>query len=180
MARVAARDTAAFEHLYDRYAAAVLGIVVRIVQDRAEGEEILQEAYWRVWNQAASFDAEKGPFRAWMFSIARRQALDLLRRRSVRPQAPRDETEERLFDQAAAPDETVAEAVEHAIAAEGLRGALQHLSGEQFQVLEMAYFKGLTRQEIANVTGLPLGTVHTRARLGLQNLRSLLGEAGST
>jgi len=71
----------------------------------------------------------------------------------------------------------VGEAAEQAIAAEQMRGALGRLSGEQLQVLELAYFKGLTRQEIARTTGLPLGTVHTRARLGLQNLRSFMGAA---
>lgn len=180
MARVTARDSAAFEHLYDRYSPVVLGVIVRIVQDRAEGEEILQESFWRVWTQAATFDAGKGPFRAWLFSIARRQALDLLRRRSVRPQAARDESEERRFEQAAAPGESVPEAVEQAITADQLRGALGRLSNEQYQVLELSYFKGLTRQEIAQSTGLPLGTVHTRARLGLQNLRTILNDAGGT
>jgi RNA polymerase sigma-70 factor (ECF subfamily) len=178
MARVTARDSVAFEHLYDRYAPKVLGIVARIVQDQAEGEEILQETFWRVWSQAATFDADKGPFRAWLFSIAKRQALDLLRRRSTRPRAAQTEAEERLFDGAAAPAEEVPEAAEMAIATEQLRDALDHLSAEQYRVLELAYFKGLTRQEIARTTGLPLGTVHTRARLGLQNLRTILNKMG--
>lgn len=180
MARVTARDSEALERLYDRYAPVVLGIVTKIVQDRAEGEEILQEAFWRVWTQAATFDTAKGPFRAWLFSIARRLALDVLRRRNVRPQAARDESEERRLEQAASPDAGIPETVEQAIAAQELRGAMRRLSGEQYQVLELAYFKGLTRQEIARTTGLPLGTVHTRARLGLQNLRSILNEKGST
>jgi len=180
MARVTARDSEALERLYDRYSAVVLGIVTRIVQDRAEGEEILQETFWRVWTQAATFDVARGPFKAWVFSIARRQALDLLRRRNVRPQPARDESEERRFEQAASPEPAIAETVEQAIAGQELRGAMDRLSGEQYQVLDLAYFKGLTRQEIARVTGLPLGTVHSRARLGLQNLRSILNEKGST
>ena len=178
MARVTARDSAAFERLYDRYAPVALGIIVRIIQDRAEGEEVLQESFWRVWTQAATYDPEKGPFRAWMFSIARRQALDLLRRRNVRPQAARDESEERRYEQAPASDAAVPDVAEQAIAAQQVRGALVRLSDEQFQVLELAFFKGLTRQEIAQTTGLPLGTVHTRARLGLQKLRSILGDSG--
>ncbi|CUS05905.1 RNA polymerase, sigma-24 subunit, ECF subfamily [Candidatus Promineifilum breve] len=178
MARVTARDSAAFERLYDRYAPIALGIIVRIIQDRAEGEEVLQESFWRVWTQAATYDSEKGPFRAWLFSIARRQALDLLRRRNVRPQAARDESEERRYEQAPASDAAVPDVAEQAIAAQQVRGALVRLSDEQFQVLELAFFKGLTRQEIAQTTGLPLGTVHTRARLGLQKLRSILGDSG--
>lgn len=173
MARIAARDTAAFERLYDRHAPIVLGIAVKIVQDRAVGEEVLQETFWRVWSQAGTFDPQKGPLRAWLFSIARRQALDVLRRQNVRPQAARDEAEERLVELAVA-EESVPEAAEQAIAAGQLQGALRRLSEEQQRVLELAYFQGLTRQEIARTTGLPLGTVHTRARLGLQKLRAFL------
>ncbi len=178
MARVAARDSAAFELLYDRHAAVVLGIAVKIVADRAVGEEVLQETYWRLWTQAASFDAAKGPLRAWLYSIARRQALDVLRRQSVRPAAARDDSEARRLETAPAPDEDVPAAAEQAIAAAQLRGALDQLSAEQKRVLELAYFGGLTRQEIAQVTGTPLGTVHTRARLGLQALRTRLGAPG--
>jgi RNA polymerase sigma-70 factor (ECF subfamily) len=178
MARVAAGDSAAFERLYDRYAPVVLGIAVRIVQDQAEGEEVLQETFWKVWTQGGTFDPNKGQFKGWLFSIARRQALDLLRRRSVRPQAARDEVEERRFELAPSTEAGVPEAAEGAIAAEKLRDALGRLSSEQYRVLDLAYFKGLTRQEIARLTGLPLGTVHTRARLGLQNLRSILQDRG--
>lgn len=179
MARVAGRDSAAFGLLYDRHAAVVLGVVVKIVGDRAVGEEVLQEAYWRLWTQAATFDPAKGPLRPWLFSIARRQALDVLRRQSVRPAAARDETEARRLELAVAPDDDVPRAAEQAIAAEQLRGALKELSAEQQRVLELAYFSGLTRQEIARVTGTPLGTVHTRARLGLQALRAQLGAPGN-
>jgi RNA polymerase sigma-70 factor (ECF subfamily) len=179
MARVAARDSAAFGLLYDRHAAVVLGVVVKIVGDRAVGEEVLQESYWRLWTQAATFDPAKGPLRAWLFSIARRQALDVLRRQSVRPAAARDETEARRLELAVAPDDDVPGAAEQAIAAAQLRGALSELSAEQQRVLELAYFGGLTRQEIARVTETPLGTVHTRARLGLQALRAKLGASGN-
>ena len=179
MVRIAVRDSAAFGLLYDRHAAVVLGIAVKIVGDRAVGEEVLQETYWRVWTQAATFDPAKGPLRAWLFSIARRQALDVLRRQSVRPAAARDETEARRLELAVAPDDDVPAAAEQAIAAAQLRGALNELSAEQQRVLELAYFGGLTRQEIARVTGTPLGTVHTRARLGLQALRAKLGAPGN-
>jgi RNA polymerase sigma-70 factor (ECF subfamily) len=178
MARVAARDTAAFELLYERHAAVALGLIVRIVQDRAVGEEIVQETFWRLWSQAESYDAAKGPLRPWLFSIARRQALDALRRQNVRPQAARDESEARRLEQAPAPEEDVSSVAAQAIAADQVRQALLALSPEQQRVLELAYFGGLTRQEIARVTGAPLGTVHTRARLGLLALRARLGAVG--
>ncbi len=175
MSRVAARDASAFELLYERHAPVVLGIAVKIVQDQAVGEEVLQETYWRVWTQAATFDAAKGPLRAWLYSIARRQALDVLRRQSVRPQAARDDAEARQFELTPAVD-NVPEAAEQAIAGAQLRRALGRLSPEQQRVLDLAYYAGLTRQEIAQATGTPLGTVHTRARLGLLNLRAILAE----
>ncbi len=179
MARVAARDSAAFALLYDRHAPVVLGVVVKIVGDRAVGEEVLQDTYWRIWTQAASYDPAKGPLRPWLFSIARRLALDVLRRQSVRPQAARDESEVRRLELAPAPGDDVATAVGDALAAAQLRDALGGLSAEQRHVLELAYFGGLTRQEIARVTNTPLGTVHTRARLGLQNLRARLEASGT-
>ena len=179
MARVAARDSAAFELLYDRYAPVVLGVVVKIVGDRAVGEEVLQDTYWRIWTQAASYDPAKGQLRPWLFSIARRLALDVLRRQSVRPQPARDEGEARRLETAPAPGEDVSTAVGDALVAAQLRGALDQLSAEQRRVLELAYFGGLTRQEIAHVTNTPLGTVHTRARLGLQNLRAKLETSGT-
>ena len=179
MARVAARDSVAFELLYDRYAPVVLGVVVKIVGDRAVGEEVLQDTYWRIWSQAASYDPAKGPLRPWLFSIARRLALDVLRRQSVRPQPARDESEARRLELAPAPGDDVPTAVGDALAAAQLRGALDQLSAEQRRVLELAYFGGLTRQEIAQATGTPLGTVHTRARLGLQALRAKLGAPGN-
>ena len=175
MSRVAARDPDAFALLYDRHAAIILGIVVKIVNDRAVGEEVLQETYWRLWSQANTYDAAKGPLRAWLYSIARRQALDVLRRQGVRPPPARDETEARRFDLTPAPDDSVPEAAERAMDAAQVRRALGELSAEQQRVLELAYFGGLTRQEIARTMGTPLGTVHTRARLGLQNLRARLG-----
>lgn len=180
MARVVSRDTAAFELLYDRHAGIVLGLCVKIVGERTIGEELLQETYWRLWTQAATFDADKGPLKAWLFSIARRQALDSLRRGRVRPQAPRDEMEARQVEIAAAPGDPVDETAAQAIDAARIRDALTRLPEEQQQVLALAYFGGLTRQEIARTTNTPLGTVHTRARLGLRNLRAMLGEAEGT
>ena len=179
MARVAARDSAAFELLYDRHAPVVLGVVVKIVGDRAVGEEVLQDTYWRLWTQAASYDPAKGPLRPWLFSIARRLALDVLRRQSVRPQPARDESEARRLETAPAPGDDVPTAVGDTLAAAQLRDALGELSAEQRRVLELAYFGGLTRQEIAHATNTPLGTVHTRARLGLQNLRAKLETSGT-
>ncbi len=174
MASVVAGDSAAFEELYDRYAPAVLGMLVKMLQDRPLAEEVLQESFWRVWEKAHSFSEERGSFRTWIFSIAKRQAIDTIRRQKVRPQAVRDEAEELKLATQPNPGPAVDEAAWIAIESQKVRAALEKLSPEQVQVIELAYFEGLTRQEISQMTGDPLGTVHTRARLGLQKLRSLL------
>jgi RNA polymerase sigma-70 factor (ECF subfamily) len=177
MIQVVAGDSAALEKLYDQYAPTVLGVVLRIVADRAVAEEIVQETFWRVWDKASNFDARRGKFSTWMFSIARRLAIDTTRRQKIRPQAARSEAEEeRMLRQ---PDDaSVAETAVLHIEQERVRSAMTALSPAQFEVIELAYFKGLTRQEIAKVIDKPLGTIHTRARLGLNKLRTALEAAG--
>ncbi len=177
MAKVAAGDSASLETLYDRYAATLLGVVLRVVLNRSVAEEIVQETFWRVWDKAGSFDAAQGKFSTWMFSIGRRLAIDTTRRQKIRPQAARsDAEEERMLRE---PDEvSVAETAVWHIEQEQIRSALTVLSPEQYEVIELAYFKGLTRQEIAEAIDKPLGTIHTRARLGLQKLRTALEAAG--
>ena len=179
MTLVVAGDTTALETLYDRYAGTALGVVLRIVSDRAVAEEIIQETFWRVWDRSSSFDATQGKFSTWMFSIARRLAIDSLRRQKVRPQAVRSEAEEEQMLRKPDTDISVAETAVLHIEQEHVRAALLSLSPEQYEVLELAYFKGLTRREIAQKTNTPLGTIHTRARLGLQKLRSELETAGN-
>jgi RNA polymerase sigma-70 factor (ECF subfamily) len=109
-----------------------------------------------------------------MFSIARRLAIDALRRQKVRPQPARDEAEKHKLATRPMPGPQVDEAAWLAIESQRVRAALDTLAPEQGRVLELAYFEGLTRQEIARLTGEPLGTIHTRARLGLQKLRTIL------
>ena len=94
MTQVAAGDSTALEALYDRYAATLLGVVLRVVQNRPVAEEIVQETFWRVWDKATSFDAAQGKFSTWLFSIGRRLAIDTTRRQKIRPQAARSEAEE--------------------------------------------------------------------------------------
>lgn len=178
MAQILAGDSTALESLYDKYAATVMGVVMRIVQNRAVAEEIVQETFWRVWDKAEGFDISRGKFSTWMFSIARRLAIDNTRRQKVRPQAVQSEAEEeRMLREPDSETNVVETAVLH-IEQERIRSAMEILSPEQYQVIELAYFRGLTRQEIAQTIDKPLGTVHTRARLGLQKLRTALETAG--
>lgn len=175
IARVASGDQTALEALYDNYAAIVLGISDKIVGDRACAEEILQETFWRVWDNASTYMPERGSFRSWLFRIARNLAIDAYRRRNARPQAiTRDGRADPILDQLPDPHTDIAGQAQSRIEFKQVSEALVALPVEQRQVLEMAYFYGMTRQEIAEATGEALGTIHTRARLGLQKLRKEL------
>ena len=174
--QVAQGSSAALETLYDRYSAAVLGLALRIVGERAAAEDVLQETFWRVWKSAAAYEPQRGSFTSWLFRIARNLAIDAYRRRNVRPQViPADKEGASNLDETADPDMDVAAQAQSSMEDQQVRHALHSLPGVQRQVIELAYFYRMTRQEIAEATGEALGTIHTRARLALQKLREELG-----
>lgn len=173
--QVARGNSGALEALYDRYAARVLGISLKIIGDQALAEDILQETFWRVWQSAATFQPQLGPFTSWLFRIARNLAIDAYRRRNVRPQVFMGANgSDPILDATPDPDMDVAEQAQLILQSQRVRQALNSLPAVQRQVIEMAYFNGMTRQEIAEATGEALGTIHTRARLALQKLRGEL------
>ena len=178
MAQVVTGDSHALEALYDRYAAILMGVVLRIVKQRAVAEEIVQETFWRVWDKADSFDVSQGKFSTWMYSIGRRLAIDHTRRQKIRPQAARSEAEEEMMLREPDDATNVVETADLRIEQERVRSALTTLPPEQYEVIELAYFRGLTRREIAAEIDTPLGTIHTRARLGLEKLRTALEGVG--
>jgi len=171
VAHVARGDSAALETLYERYASTVLGISLKIIGDQAVAEDVLQETFWRVWRHAASFQAQLGSFTSWLFRITRNLAIDMYRQRSTRPPSLDTVDDGSEFDQIPDPTANVAEQAQSSLRYQQVRKALATLPMLQRQVIEMAYFSGMTRQEIAEATGEALGTIHTRARLGLQKLR---------
>jgi RNA polymerase sigma-70 factor (ECF subfamily) len=165
----------ALEALYDRYASTVLGICLKVVGDQALAEDILQETFWRVWKSAETYRSERGTFTSWLFRIARNLAIDSYRRRNVRPQVfDTEDGSDPILEEVPDPDMDVAEQAQSILMNRQVRKALASLPQVQRQVIEMAYFYGMTRQEIAEATGEALGTIHTRARLGLQKLREEL------
>jgi RNA polymerase sigma-70 factor (ECF subfamily) len=173
--KVARGDTAALESLYDRHASVVLAIALRVVGERAAAEDVLQETFWRVWNSAATYQSQRGSFTSWLFRIARNLAIDLYRRRSVRPQTVENLDEDSpILDNVPDPDADVVELAQSDLQNQQIHEALTSLPPEQKQVIELAYYYGMTRQEISEMTGEALGTIHTRARLGLQKLRAML------
>ena len=174
-AQVAQGDSAALEALYDRYASTVLGVALKVLGDQGMAEDVLQETFWRVWRSAATFQSQRGSFTSWLFRITRNLAIDAYRRRNVRPHAVNGtDDSESVLDQTPDPDVDVAEQTQAILKNRQVRNALTSLPAVQRQVIELAYFYGMTRQEIAEATGEALGTIHTRARLGLQKLREEL------
>ena len=172
IAQVARGDTAAYEMLYDRYSSAGMGLALKITGDQALAEEVVQETFWRVWRKADLFQNQRGAFTSWFFGITRNLSIDMLRRQRSQGQ-PADQAEQ-VIEQTPDPSPSVPETVWLRSKHEQMRAAVETLPKEQRYVIEMAYFRGMTRQEIASATGEPLGTIHTRARLALQKLREEL------
>lgn len=169
---VAQGDRHAFETLYDRYAPAVFGLALKMLGEREAAEEAVQEIFWRIWQRAKSFDRRRA-FAPWLFGIAHNYGIDELRRRRARPQ-PVYEDDEHPVLSSIADDADVSEAALQSEQRRVVVQALRELPREQREALELAYFGGLTQQEIAARLGNPLGTIKTRMRLGLQKLRSIL------
>jgi len=171
--RVCGGDVRAFEALYDRYCRLVYSIALRALSDPNSAEDVVQEAFFRLWERARQFDGSRGPFVAWLIGVARNRAIDERRRQSrrLRVEAP-GIVEQDLLADTEGTDPCLAGVVTEQ--REAVRGALATLPVEQRFVLELAYFQGLTQQEIANALGHPLGTVKTRIRLGMRKVRSAL------
>jgi RNA polymerase sigma-70 factor (ECF subfamily) len=171
-------ESRAMAVLYDRYARLVFSLAVRILNDRAGAEEVVQEVFVKVWRRARDYDARRGKFSAWLSGIAHHHAIDELRRRRVRPSAAPSDDEEHaanIADDGPGLLELAATSLERRRISEALRA----IPPAQSRAIEMAYFEGYTQQEIADQLGEPLGTVKTRMRLGMQKLKTLLGEGES-
>jgi RNA polymerase sigma-70 factor (ECF subfamily) len=168
---VARGDRAAFERLYDRYVDAVYGLVRRVLRDPAQSEEVTQEVLVDLWRSAASFDSERGSASAWIMTIAHRKAVD--RVRSAQASTLRDVRVAQLGEER--PYDVVAETVEHRMETEQVVRALKDLTDLQREAVTLAYYGGYTHVQIADLLGVPLGTVKTRIRDGLIRMRDRLG-----
>lgn len=169
LARIAGGDRGAFAALYDRYAARTYGLVLKLMRNAREAEDVLQETFWHVWTKAEQFDARRGTPLAWLILIARSRCLDHLRRSS------RNRVLERDFEESMALDDIAAD-VQRSENAQRTAKALASLPEEQRKAIQLAFFGGLTHQEIAERENIALGTIKTRIRLGMNKLRELLAE----
>jgi len=170
---IAARDEAALARLYDCYRTILFGLLMRILNNREEAEDVLQEVFLQVWRKAADFDENRGRPFTWLVTLARSRGIDRLRTLAAR---------ERVAEAGAREvSDEISDAATDAFKSEqrGLvSDALAKLPDEQKRPIMLAYFDGLTQSEIATRTGAPLGTVKTRMRTGMIRLRELLAGQG--
>lgn len=168
--RVQQGDQAAFGAFYDLLSARVFGAISRVLRDPAMSEEVAQEVFVELWRTAARFDAERGSVTAWAVTIARRRAVDRVRRE----QSQRDRVN-KLGEQPVESDEGPADAVAMSMEVTRVRAAVSTLPADQREVIDLSFLQGMAHTDIAERLGLPLGTVKGRARGGLKKLRDLLG-----
>ena len=174
----ARRDETAFDELYRRYSRAVYTLVVRLIGDRAGSDDVVQQAFINVWRAAAGYRRERGPAKSWMFVIARNAAFDALRSREA---SSRWEMPD-LPDDGPDPGERASAAEE----AFHVHAAVDRLPDHEREVIELAYFHGLSQSEVAARLGAPLGTIKTRTRRALAHLANrlaaerVMGEPGTS
>lgn len=169
IARMRAGDQEAMTALYDRHSSIVYAVALRILGDTAAAEDVLQEIFMQLWRNPAAFDSSRGSLPAWLGVIARHRAIDVLRKRH--PQTD-------LEDVVIASSHDLRKETECNAMVEKVRSAMTEMFPEQRRCMEMAFFEGLTHSEIAAKTGEPLGTVKTRIRSALIQLRKRLSSQG--
>jgi RNA polymerase sigma-70 factor, ECF subfamily len=176
MTAIQAADADALSQLYDRYNGIVKALILRIIHNDAEADDLLQEVFLEIWNQAKNFSAQKGKPLGWMVTLTRRRAIDALRKRQAYARA-----EERLQ---AEPERQPLAWVQNSTAEDISSGDTRALMAKvitslpeaQQQVIELAFFQGMSQREIAAHTNIPLGTVKTRLELGLKKMYDSLKE----
>ena len=165
------KDRAALTYLYDHYSAALYGIIYRIVREDTVSEEVLQDAFIKIWDKIDAYDAQRGRLFTWMMNITRNLAIDKLRSKEFSRAGKTD----RLDNVVSSISPTLY--VEQTITDPGLRNLLHNLSPEQQMIIDLVYFKGYTHSEVADEFDMPLGTVKTRLRAALIKLRKLMNVA---
>jgi RNA polymerase sigma-70 factor, ECF subfamily len=176
MARLTGPEVeAALSELYDRYSRTVYGVGIKILGDRSSAEELVQEVFLKVWRSSGTFDPSRASFSTWLYRVTRSVALDLYRKRTsrIRPVPNADSQIAAARDSSAGPEEIV----DDSWLSWRMSNALEELGATQREVVELAYFQGLSQREISQRTGMPLGTVKSRTASAMKRLRQgLAGE----
>jgi len=168
-------DARAFEVVFDRHGGAAFSLAYRMCGVRARAEDVVQDAFLSLWRSGARYDRGRGSVRSWILGAVHNRAIDAFRREGAK--AGKDVHEERAAEQVASDELTEVE-VERRDDAHRVRSALGELPPDQRRVIELAYFGGFTHAEIADMLGLPAGTVKGRMRLGLSKMRVSLSGGG--
>jgi len=159
------REKMGAEALYDMYSASLYGVIVRIVIDTAVAEDVLQESFVKIWQSFSSYSPEKGRLFTWMVNIARNLSIDKIRSKDFKNQTKNQELENNV---------TFIDEQKNTVYKPellGIRDLVQKLKPEQKSILDLVYFKGYTHVEAADELGIPLGTIKTRLRMAIQQLR---------
>lgn len=168
---IAAGDELSLSFLYDRYKTILFSVIFRILNNRAEAEDILQDTFFQVWQKAANFDETRGRGFTWLVTLARSRSIDRVRSLVSQQRIAESSTvavSEQIID---VEDETI-----HKHQRQAVRGIMNELPEEQRKILHLAYFEGLSQSEIAEKLNAPLGTVKTRMRSGITRLRDSFSE----
>ncbi len=163
-----AQDSSVLKLIYEKYASALYGVITRLVNDDHLAEDVLQEAFLKIWNNAASYEAEKGRLFTWMMNICRNAAIDKLRSKGVKNSKQTSSDETVLLEN---PTKIYDDIKPDTI---GLKELVDKLKPEWKQLVDLIYFKGYTHQEVAEELNMPLGTVKTRLRSAITELRNII------
>jgi len=174
LARVAKRERAAFEQLYDRYKNILYATAMKFLKEDADAQDVVQDVFIQIWDKAKLYDPAKGKPLTWALTLTRNRSIDRIRAIQRRTRLRDDFGKETVVDESAGMREALSE-VDAGEKSQILREAVGRLSPEQRKVIELAFFRGFTQSEIADRLGEPLGTVKARARRGLMKLKELLG-----
>ncbi|MCW3077569.1 MAG: polymerase subunit sigma-70 [Bacteroidetes bacterium] len=165
IASLKARESDAFEYLYDNYSHELFGIAKKILNSQELAEDVLQDTFVKIWNSFATYDATKGRLFTWMLNVARNTALDKLKSKHVKHQTQSVEQNAKAINALESPRQNI----DHI----GLKQSLSALKPEYKNIIELAYYNGLTQDEISKELGIPLGTVKTKMRAALMELRKV-------
>lgn len=174
MAQIQAREPAALEALYDRYSGILKSLIMGVIHNDAEADDLLQEIFMEIWNQAAHYSAQKGKPLGWIVTLTRRRSIDRLRKKQAYARA-----EERLQNETEQqPEAWVHNSTEDDIEISDTRrlilNILKNLPVAQREAIDLAFYHGMSQREIAAKTGIPLGTIKTRLELGLKKISEAL------
>jgi RNA polymerase sigma factor (sigma-70 family) len=169
ISRLRSKDRSALDYLYDHYSGALYGVIFRIVKKEEIAEEVLQDVFLKIWARFDNYDDQKGKLFTWLVNIARNQAIDKTRSREM----SKEQKTSGIENVVSRIDSK--EYIEQQIEGIGVKDILKNLSEDQRFVVDHLYFKGYTQSELAEEFDIPLGTVKTRLRLAMQQLRTTLG-----